>query len=185
MERFREYVRCWFSQLRKSRSQRRWFNTFLIFHMWLAIHLLGIIHGVITKQLTDQLPVGLLAHLVMYCSSIAEVMGSNCVDFFSGSWKLLKLRSQMRWFIIFLIFEPQCKYMALMCSYIYAFDLMSCWTLRIRSLVKQEYMQCVTAVDGYWLAELGPMFYTVKESTKTRLVSSPHFKTTWSISFYC
>ena len=33
-------------------------------------------------------------------------------------------------------------------------------------------MQCVTAVDGYWLAELGPMFYTVKESTKTRLVSS-------------
>ena len=36
----------------------------------------------------------------------------------------------------------------------------------------QEYMQCVTAVDGYWLAELGPMSYTVKESTKTRLVSS-------------
>lgn len=36
-------------------------------------------------------------------------------------------------------------------------------------LQKQEYMQCVTAVDGYWLAELGPMFYTVKESTKTRL----------------
>ena len=35
----------------------------------------------------------------------------------------------------------------------------------------QEYMQCVTAVDGNWLAELGPMFYTVKESTKTRLVS--------------
>ena len=34
----------------------------------------------------------------------------------------------------------------------------------------QEYMQCVTAVDGNWLAELGPMFYTVKESTKTRLV---------------
>ena len=33
-------------------------------------------------------------------------------------------------------------------------------------------MQCVTAVDGNWLAELGPMFYTVKESTKTRLVSS-------------
>ena len=31
-------------------------------------------------------------------------------------------------------------------------------------------MQCVTAVDGNWLAELGPMFYTVKESTKTRLV---------------
>ena len=25
-------------------------------------------------------------------------------------------------------------------------------------------MQCVTAVDGHWLAELGPMFFTVKES---------------------
>lgn len=34
----------------------------------------------------------------------------------------------------------------------------------------QEYMQCVTAVDGHWLAELGPMFFSVKESTRTRLV---------------
>ena len=32
-------------------------------------------------------------------------------------------------------------------------------------------MQCVTAVDGHWLAELGPMFFTVKESTATRFVS--------------
>ena len=32
-------------------------------------------------------------------------------------------------------------------------------------------MQCVTAVDGHWLAELGPMFFTVKESTSTRFVS--------------
>ena len=30
------------------------------------------------------------------------------------------------------------------------------------------YPQCVTAVDGYWLAELGPMFYSVKESAKSR-----------------
>ena len=29
-------------------------------------------------------------------------------------------------------------------------------------------LQCVTAVDGYWLAELGPMFYSVKESAKSR-----------------
>ncbi|KAJ7365090.1 Pre-mRNA-splicing factor ATP-dependent RNA helicase PRP16 [Desmophyllum pertusum] len=36
-------------------------------------------------------------------------------------------------------------------------------------MTSKEYMQCVTAVDGNWLAELGPMFYTVKESTKTRL----------------
>ena len=32
----------------------------------------------------------------------------------------------------------------------------------------KEYMQCVTSVDGYWLAELGPMFYSVKESGKSR-----------------
>jgi pre-mRNA-splicing factor ATP-dependent RNA helicase DHX38/PRP16 len=27
----------------------------------------------------------------------------------------------------------------------------------------KEYMQCVTVVDAVWLAELGPMFYAVKE----------------------
>ena len=35
----------------------------------------------------------------------------------------------------------------------------------------QEYMQCVTAVDGHWLAELGPMFYSVKDAMKSRGVS--------------
>lgn len=28
-------------------------------------------------------------------------------------------------------------------------------------------MQCVTAVDGQWLAELGPMFFSIKESSKS------------------
>jgi hypothetical protein len=32
-------------------------------------------------------------------------------------------------------------------------------------------MQCVTAVDGLWLAELGPVFFTVKDGTQTRAVS--------------
>ncbi|XP_048748658.2 pre-mRNA-splicing factor ATP-dependent RNA helicase PRP16-like isoform X1 [Ostrea edulis] len=32
----------------------------------------------------------------------------------------------------------------------------------------KEYMQCVTAVDGHWLAELGPMFYSIKDSSKSR-----------------
>ena len=32
-------------------------------------------------------------------------------------------------------------------------------------------MQCVTAVDGEWLAELGPMFYSIKDSGKTRQVA--------------
>ena len=33
----------------------------------------------------------------------------------------------------------------------------------------QEYMQCVTAVEPEWLAELGPMFFTIKESHSSRL----------------
>ncbi|XP_074645690.1 pre-mRNA-splicing factor ATP-dependent RNA helicase PRP16-like [Tubulanus polymorphus] len=35
-------------------------------------------------------------------------------------------------------------------------------------MTSKEYMQCVTSVDGTWLAELGPMFYSVKESGKSR-----------------
>ena len=39
-------------------------------------------------------------------------------------------------------------------------------------------MQCVTAVDGHWLAELGPMFFSVKESTRTIMVCTiyPHLE---------
>lgn len=36
--------------------------------------------------------------------------------------------------------------------------------------VLQEYMQCVTAVDGEWLAELGPMFYSIKHAGRSRQV---------------
>ncbi|KAJ1536473.1 DEAH-box RNA helicase prp16, partial [Nowakowskiella sp. JEL0078] len=32
-------------------------------------------------------------------------------------------------------------------------------------MTSKEYMQCVTAVDGTWLAEVGPMFYAIKDST--------------------
>lgn len=35
-------------------------------------------------------------------------------------------------------------------------------------MTTKEYMQCVTAVDGHWLAELGPMFYSVRESGRSR-----------------
>nr|KAG5707205.1 hypothetical protein BaRGS_017889 [Batillaria attramentaria] len=35
-------------------------------------------------------------------------------------------------------------------------------------MTSKEYMQCVTAVEGQWLAELGPMFYSIKDSNKTR-----------------
>ena len=31
------------------------------------------------------------------------------------------------------------------------------------TMTTREYMQCVTAVDPHWLAELGPMFFSVKE----------------------
>ena len=35
----------------------------------------------------------------------------------------------------------------------------------------KEYMQCVTSVDGEWLAELGPMFFSVKDSSKSKAES--------------
>ena len=37
-------------------------------------------------------------------------------------------------------------------------------------MTTKEYMSCVTAVEGEWLAELGPMFFTIKESYKTRIL---------------
>ncbi|KAK8542519.1 hypothetical protein V6N13_136907 [Hibiscus sabdariffa] len=36
-------------------------------------------------------------------------------------------------------------------------------------LTTKEYMQCVSAVEPQWLAELGPMFFSVKESDTTLL----------------
>ncbi|XP_013188412.2 pre-mRNA-splicing factor ATP-dependent RNA helicase PRP16 isoform X5 [Amyelois transitella] len=34
-------------------------------------------------------------------------------------------------------------------------------------MTTKEYMHCVTAVDGRWLAELGPMFFSLKETNKS------------------
>ncbi|KAJ3663291.1 hypothetical protein Zmor_007594 [Zophobas morio] len=34
-------------------------------------------------------------------------------------------------------------------------------------MTAREYMQCVTSVDGHWLAELGPMFFSLKETGKS------------------
>lgn len=34
-------------------------------------------------------------------------------------------------------------------------------------MTAKEYMQCATAVDGHWLAELGPMFFSVKETGRS------------------
>ena len=31
-------------------------------------------------------------------------------------------------------------------------------------MTSKEYMQCVTSVDPHWLAELGPMFFSVKQA---------------------
>ncbi|KAJ3037444.1 DEAH-box RNA helicase prp16 [Rhizophlyctis rosea] len=36
-------------------------------------------------------------------------------------------------------------------------------------MTSKEYMQCVTAVDAYWLAELGPMFFSIKEQNFNHL----------------
>ena len=46
-------------------------------------------------------------------------------------------------------------------------------------------MQCVTAADGYWLAELGPMFFSVKESVKTRMVCTGSPPLTEWLLFVC
>lgn len=51
-------------------------------------------------------------------------------------------------------------------------------SLTTHALLWQEYMQCVTAVDGEWLAELGPMFYSVKQAGKSRQVWWQHFPET-------
>jgi pre-mRNA-splicing factor ATP-dependent RNA helicase DHX38/PRP16 len=32
----------------------------------------------------------------------------------------------------------------------------------------KEYMQCVTAVDAHWLAEMGPMFFSIKTGARSR-----------------
>ena len=36
-------------------------------------------------------------------------------------------------------------------------------------LTTKEYMQCATAVELWWLAELGPMFFSIKESDTSML----------------
>ncbi|KAI7851314.1 Asp-Glu-Ala-His box polypeptide 38 [Circinella umbellata] len=33
-------------------------------------------------------------------------------------------------------------------------------------LTSKEFMQCVTSVDPYWLAELGPMFFSIRDRTR-------------------
>lgn len=48
--------------------------------------------------------------------------------------------------------------------------LFSSFSFSFCSWMEQEYMQCVTAVDGTWLAELGPIFFSVKDSTQSRAV---------------
>jgi hypothetical protein len=37
-------------------------------------------------------------------------------------------------------------------------------------MTSKEYLNCVTAVDGEWLADLGPMFYSVKKTGAHSLV---------------
>eukprot|EP00955_Chlamydomonas_euryale_P059361 357367-Chlamydomonas_euryale.AAC.3 len=36
-------------------------------------------------------------------------------------------------------------------------------------MTSKEYMQCVTAVEPEWLAEMGPMFFSIKESHQSRM----------------
>jgi pre-mRNA-splicing factor ATP-dependent RNA helicase DHX38/PRP16 len=36
-------------------------------------------------------------------------------------------------------------------------------------MTSKEYMHCVTTVDPYWLAEMGPMFFSIKEQGENRM----------------
>ena len=44
-------------------------------------------------------------------------------------------------------------------------------------MTTKEYMRCVTAVDATWLAEVGPMFFSIKESGTSRLEKKKAVKT--------
>ena len=55
------------------------------------------------------------------------------------------------------------------CVCVCVFNVSLCWFVCV-----QEYMQCVTSVDGEWLAELGPMFYSIKHAGKSRQVQHTH-----------
>lgn len=48
-------------------------------------------------------------------------------------------------------------------------------------MTTKEYMSCVTAVEGEWLAEMGPMFFTIKESYKTRILQRQREKNEKSV----
>jgi pre-mRNA-splicing factor ATP-dependent RNA helicase DHX38/PRP16 len=41
-------------------------------------------------------------------------------------------------------------------------------------MTSKEYMHCVTTVDPYWLAEMGPMFFSVKEPLGNRKTKKPN-----------
>ena len=43
-------------------------------------------------------------------------------------------------------------------------------------MTTKEYMRCVTSVDGTWLAELGPMFFSVKQAGSSRLENKKAIK---------
>ena len=59
-------------------TETNWANKPTVFHIFLTVY--SSLHGFICNQHHDQLPVGLLAHLVERCTGIAEVMGSNPVQ---------------------------------------------------------------------------------------------------------
>ena len=81
------------------------------FHIFPAIY--SPLHGFIWNQHSDQLLIGLLAHLVEHCTGIAEVMGSNPVQawiFFGPSFHYC-LRS-----LSYPRLNPQFKYMTFIYS---------------------------------------------------------------------
>ena len=82
-------------------------------------------YSIFTNWQSDKLPVGLMiVHLVVHCTSIAEVIGLNPIQawIFFQTWisQLLKVCIKERWSIINSYLSPQFKYMdfhILICSY--------------------------------------------------------------------
>lgn len=96
----------------------------------------------------------------------------ECWVLFTHTWQ--NVDGEGMAIVVCLVFSglKACDRTLLMCLLI----VNSCWeghnspVTTLSPLCPQEYMQCVTAVDGEWLAELGPMFYSVKQAGKSRQV---------------
>ena len=137
------------------------------------------LHGFITDQNNDQLPVGLLVQLVKRCTGIAEVMGSNSLQtwiFFQVLFSLLQWSlSFINWFVVHIFF------------FIYHIQNTKCFDLKIRRASVTVILQFatrgivwelfITEIWNIWHLKFKEIFcYHFLWSTKERtLISKTNF----------